>query len=132
MNKIEITINGKTHSFNQGDDSTIKNMPWNDRKQLIEVLEQIKQVEYVDNKSPTKIKPSTSHEITKTSNPASPTKGPIELDQAVKPGEGDVDSIMSRLILEQKSTQKPIPDKSAVIKWMLVVIGIIIAIAVVS
>ncbi len=129
MNVIEITINGKTHTFEEGDVSSIKSMSWNDRKKLIKVLEQVKQVEYIDKESPTKKVPVMAQKTINSVETDSKPNLLNELDGAVKPGKGDVDSIMSRLILEQQSSQTPIPDKGVVIKWMLVIIGVILLIA---
>jgi len=128
MSQIEITINGKTHQFKAGDDRAIKNMPWSERKQLIEILEQIKQVEYVKSQPPVQ-QPNMSAPIVNEpvkSESVSPVK---TYDKSIKPGHGDVDSIMNRLILEEKKHQSTIPEKGVVVKWMLLTIGLFLVIA---
>lgn len=131
---IQITIDGKTHEFKVGDTQAIKDLAWQDRKQLIELLEHIKQAEYVKKSTaPTEPEeplnqPVIAAKPTMQSQPKSndPKMG---IDAEVKPGQGDVDSIMSRLILEEKKHQTTIPDRGAAIKWILIAFGIIILIA---
>ena len=129
MSKIEITINGKTHTFEAGDPNAIKDMPWQERKELIGILEQIKQVEYVDNKPALEKQGLSILTTEKQINPISSATATPAYDKAVKPGQGDVDSIMNRLIMEEKKHQSTVPDRGPVIKWMLAVIAVIMVLA---
>jgi|GEM_PF-1375603 len=153
---ILIKINGKVHRIIKGDTQAIKKMPWKDRKQLVELLEEIKQAEFIkpkntdgtssdaslepsssvsdipSNKSrdtATKISQSTIDSIHSTDSKHKPQK----LDPQVKSSEKDVDDLMARLILEQKQNNhhQSVPDKSSVIKLLLIVFVIIIALAVI-
>ena len=129
---IKITIDGKTHEFMSGDHQAMKNMAWQDRKKLIDLLETIKQAEYV--------KEAKSPEIETEKLTSTPTIDPEfktnknnsdQPDHTVKPGQGDVDALMNRLILEDKKHQSNIPDKSVVIKWMLIILAVVLLIAVI-
>lgn len=150
--EITITVNGKTHQFKAGDLAAFKSIPWSERKQLIDLLESIKQAEFVqaDNKP--------THEVTldSTFNQNSPTdstavrqhvrkpspndqftpKGtPLhnpQLDPQIKASEQDVNDLMHRLIVEQKKHHKSIPDKSIVIKLLLAVFVVIILVAMIT
>lgn len=148
MNKdqITITINDKTHQFKAGDVDAMRDLPWPERKQLIDLLENIKQAEYVkpadaNFSSPASlgsknqsyggnqaIKSTTKQPIIKPSKPAAQTNA-AKLDPSIKASDKDVDDLMNRLILEQKGSHQPVPDKSSVIKLLLLVFAIIIALA---
>ena len=144
--QITITINDKTHQFKAGDVDAMRDLPWPERKQLIDLLENIKQAEYVKsadaNFSPTTspgsknqsygsdqaINSTTKQQVIKPPTPASQTNA-AKLDPAIKASDKDVDDLMNRLILEQKGSHQPVPDRSTVIKLLLLVFAIIIALA---
>jgi len=143
-NQITITINGVTHKFQSGDVDAIRDLPWSERKQLIELLENIKQAEYVQAEQPTELSidaglnsssnaapqslsKTTATQVNQSSKPPQPD--PVKLDPETKTSEKDVDDLMTRLILEQKQNHQPVPDKSSVVKLLLIVFAIIIALA---
>lgn len=147
-NQITITINDKTHRFNVDDVEAIRALPWSERKQLIDLLENIKQAEYVKsadtnfsataspvsknqpNGTDQPIISTNKQQVIKPSKPASQTNA-AKLDPEIKASEKDVDDLMTRLILEQKSSHRPVPEKAAVIKWVLLVFAVIIGLALV-
>ena len=140
-NLITITINGVTHEFQTGDVTAMRDLPWSERKQLIALLENIKQAEYIQaaEQSETNAGNNSSsdrapqNQINNLTTQVNPTSEPHQLDPEIKTSERDVDDLMARLILEQKQNNKhqPVPDKSSVIKLLLVVFAIIIALAVI-
>ncbi len=150
MSEIKITISGVTHTFNSDAENSIKEMPWDDRKKLIALLESIQQAEYIkpvksniraaltkphkrDEKNEQtqqaklirerlkKTKPSATVDQSKASH--------TQLDLHVKASKNDVSDLMNRLILEEKQHHKPIPEKAAVIKILLVIFVVIILLA---
>ncbi len=143
---ITITIAGKTHHFSQGDFEWFKSLPWSERKQLIELLENIKQAEYV--KKPTesddaviKHQPDSKTINSEAGNHVS-SRMPMGkhsskvhdeagFDSTVKKSDQDVDDLMQRLIIQEKQHHKPIPDKSAVMKLILGVFVVVFILAVV-
>lgn len=153
-NKITITINGVTHQFQTGDIQAMRNLPWSERKQLIELLESIKQAEFVNaaqsSETTSAIESATSQQQVTLNNSVetepkklkstakSPNKNQYvkqnishspkapQLDPSIKASDKDADDMMQRLILEQQKDQQRIPDKSAVIKVMLIVFAVII------
>ena len=143
-NQITITINGVTHKFQTGDVDAMRDLPWSERKQLIELLENIKQAEYVQAEKPTELSTDAGFNSNSSPIPQSLTKNTatqvnqsskppqfdaVKLDPEIKASEKDVDDLMTRLILEQKKKHQPIPDKSSVIKLLLLVFAIIIVLA---
>ncbi len=145
-NDITIIIEGKTHHFNQGDTESFKSLPWSERKQLIELLEGIKQAEYI--KQPagpqvddTREKESVSRTINGSAVQAGLDPNPINHQQAgnpadagfdasVKKSDKDVDDLMQRLIIQEKQHHKPIPDKSTVMKLLVGMFVVIFVLAV--
>lgn len=137
---ILIRINDKTYKLNPNNLSSLKAMPWEARKELINLLEQVKQAEYVKpQKQPADDEPKSKHDAsavisTEVKRPetkpviASKQQKPT-LDKSVKPSDSDVDDIMNRLILEQKSTHQTVPDKSSVYKWFLILFIVIVLLA---
>ncbi len=151
--EVLIKLNGKVHRINKANPASITKMDWEDRKQLIDLLENIKQAEYVKEvESSEDIKSSSSISLdllekkqsdvmkTKQENvqqrgiqtPQNTSQlGTQKLDPEIKASEKDVDDIMARLILEQNqsNTHQPVPEKSVVIKLLFIVFAIIIALA---
>ncbi len=149
-NDITIKINGQTHQFNTDDTEVIRKLPWQERKQLIELLEKIKQAEYIKpakndgveqgvknathnslNKAPvdsSALKVNKTHQL-ETNLRAVDVTSEKKLDPAIKPSEADVDGIMKRLILEQKKQHPTVPDKSIVVKWLLIIAVVITVLA---
>ena len=147
MSEIKITINGTTHTFNNGDEPSVKDMPWSDRKKLIDLLERIKQAEYIkkpelNEQSPDKQTTSDGDQLkadqirqrlkqAKANKTNIPPKNVMpSLDPSIKASENDVSDLMNRLILEEKQHHKPVPDKSMVVKLFLVIFVVIILLAV--
>lgn len=117
---ISITINGKTHQLRLDDPEGIKSLPWEDRKQLIKVLEVIHQAEHVkkpDSQAVTPIRPDIKPDR------------PVANKKTATASSQDIDVLMSQLIIEDRKNQTPIPDRSVAIKWMLAIILVIIVLS---
>ena len=102
------------------DPESIKRIPWDERKQLIAVLDAVKQAEHVSKpkiRAVTPIQPKTTQS---TEQPARP---------AAKASAQDIDALMSQLIIEDRKNQPHIPDRSVVIKWMLLIIVVIVVLS---
>jgi len=122
---ISISINGKTHRFNLNDPEGIRQIPWEDRKQLIGVLDAIRQAEHVKQPKQPNIR------AVAPIKPADKTTGQAarQTQTAAQNKPEDIDVLMSQLIIEDRKNQTPIPDRGVVIKWMLVIFAIIVIIS---
>ena len=119
---ISISINGKTHRINIDDPAAISRIPWEDRKQLIQVLEAIRQAEHVrptPDKSVKTVQSTQVPALKSVSKPAKPGKVPQAHAE-------DIDVIMSQLIIEERKNRTQIPDRGVVIKWMLIIFAVIV------
>lgn len=139
---ISITINNQSHHFKSNDIEAMRKLPWSERKLLIELLENIKQAEFV---KPVKEPVFEDANFDEPEEPAIDSsivlskkitdKNSLKnvrtktLDSQVKPSDADVDDLMSRLIVEQKQSSSSVPDKSAVYKWLLIVFAVIFGLA---
>jgi len=121
---VSITIGGKTHTFSVNDEAAIKDLAWQDRKQLIGLLEKIKQAEYIKKTEP----PADANTQLPSVNvkPPNQPQSTTKTEDVTQLGQGDIDAMMSRLIIEEKKNQVQIPDKTTAIKWILLVTLIII------
>ena len=129
---INITIAGKSYQINPQDKASIAQIPWQERKKLIELIEVIKQAEHVNTKSVDSIEEvkSAATVLPKPQRLVVPQKGasPIEKilgDGSRAPAKDDADLIMQQLIMEQKGGSK-IPEKKEVYKWMVGIFAVII------
>ncbi len=125
---------------------SFKALPWNERKQLIELLEDIKQTEYVKKPAVSDAAEATSNATVRVANhdggmtpdlnPNVPDNKLADkqsdsgFDPSVKKSEQDVDDLMQRLIIQEKQHHQPIPDKSSVMKLLLGVFVVILLLAV--
>jgi hypothetical protein len=127
--QVTITINGKSHQLNTADPESIRRLPWEDRKQLIGVLEHIKQAEYVQqSKAPETPRPYLMAVKTTPQTDAVAASETASLKSTAKAPE-DVDVLMSQLIIEDRKNRTQIPDRVVVVKWMLVILAVIIGLS---
>lgn len=106
---ITFIVNGNTYSLCSTDLEKIRNIPANDRAQLITFLEVIKRQDRLQHEA-------VQHAVTGgQSHPvaSSPTPKPERL------GSGDVDALMARLVAEEKNDRKPGLTQLSVYKFML-------------
>ena len=115
QSKITFIINGNTYSLRAGDPEAISAIPGPERRQLIALLEAVKQQEIqaqaVAQRALDKAR-LDSRARSDASRPADPVAGPGRL------GRGDVDALMARLVLEEKRGKKPLPTRQVLYKWI--------------
>lgn len=112
---ITITINDKTYSLCASDVDAIRNIPGTDREQLVTLLEAVKKQE-------NQAQVSNQHVAEPSQTAATGSGFSNSLDHqninAEHLGNGDIDALMARLIMEEKSTQKPGLTKQSIYKWV--------------
>lgn len=117
---ITFVINGKTFSLRAGDSAAIGAIPEAERQQLITLLEAVRQQE------------ERSRAIARRAvdNAAMAARGTVSGQHSpARPerlGSGDVDALMARLVMEEKTSRKPAPTKQAMYKWVLGVAGVLL------
>jgi hypothetical protein len=122
--ELSITIGGTQYPIDLNDLSSLTTIPWKDRKMIIEVLEKIKQAEHIQpepKRAPESMPTKRSKPVVQDSQ--------FKNSNVIKSNE-DPDAIMQQLIIQQQN-QHNIPDKSTVVKWMLVVFIIIMLLMIV-
>lgn len=134
---ITFTINGKTFRVRADALEALRLIPAAERQQLIELLEAIRRQEPEPGaavarpvagaapaaaSAPVAVAAALPAAVMKNTAPAPATgvvlpaataSPPVE-----KPGKGDVDDLMKRLIMEERSKQKPLPQAKTVYLWM--------------
>ena len=104
---ITIIINENSYTLSTTDAEAIKGIPASDRQTLIALLESVKQQDALIQ--------------TTNQRPTSSPQTDIQDDQlngTERMGEGDIDALMARLIMEEKSRQKPGLTKQSMYKWV--------------
>lgn len=127
---IAIAIGEYRYQLDLDDKASIQAMPWNERKKLIEVLEVIQQVDHV---KPTEPVESTPNETVQSPKPVAQTSDHTTsqktvLDAEVKKSDADIDTVMSRLLVES-GPRRQIPDKGQAYKWLGITTVVIILLA---
>lgn len=120
---ITIIINDKTYSLCASDVEAIRNISDTDRQQLITLLEAVKQQENQTQASNQNVAASSQTAATTSEFSNTIDYRNINAEQL---GNGDVDALMARLIMEEKSKQKPGLTKQSIYKWVAGIAGIII------
>lgn len=152
---ITMVLNGNTYRLNANDRESIGKLSKEDKQQLLALLEAIKQEEKLSEaavqQALNKAKLSTSNSasilcaapnstgqanmdgLAKDNSANGGTISPQGTDSPQgKPerlGAGDVDALMSRLILEEKQNQKPGMTSATIYKWAAGIVVAIVAIA---
>jgi hypothetical protein len=119
---ISISINGKTHRIDIKDPEGIRQIPWEDRKHMIAVLDAIRQAEHVKQPSQPDIR-AVAPIKTANQTTGQTTRKP---EAAAHNKPEDIDVLMSQLIIEDRKNQTQIPDRVVVIKWMLLIFAVIV------
>ncbi len=119
---IDITINGKTHQLTADNVEAMKQIPWSERKALIQLLEAIKQAEHVVKPKPESELPAVQRSMTRIKQA---TEQPPKLDPGVKKSAADVDDIMNQLLMQQPQ-KSSVPDKQVVYKWFLIIFVVVV------
>ena len=118
-------VNGNTYSLSAGDTQAIRAISAEDRRQLIALLEAVKEQERLSQAAVQAVanQVGIGPEATLTSAPASPS--PERL------GGGDVDALMARLIMEEKRNKKPPISSGSLYKWLGVTLALVVLLVVI-
>lgn len=117
QSKITFIVNGNTYSLRASDSAAIRDIPADQRQQLIALLEAVK---VQDSLSSAAVN-SAVERAKGRAQPASNSPGTVTVDtpQPQVPerlGRGDVDALMARLVLEEKHQRKTGPTKQGIYK----------------
>lgn len=127
--QVTIVLANKRFDINLRDKASIQAMPWKDRKQLIDLLETIKQAEHIKRQVQTPKEESKVKTVQQIHTQDLNTKP--QLDPAIKPSEADIDSMMERFVMEGQKDRPKIPDKNSIYKWLIIVLAAILLLAIV-
>lgn len=123
MNQRAITfiINGTTYRLSAGDSSAIRSMLESDRAELVALLEAVRVQDAV----------SKNAIDAATARMAAPMDRAQHIPKAERLGNGDVDALMARLVLEEKGSQKPGLTKRGVYKGVAIFAAIVFIVIVI-
>lgn len=114
---ITFIINGTTYRLCASDTEAIRNIPATDRQHLLRLLEQVK---YQESLSPAVVQQGADKAEVYSRSAANVPAAGIQPGQKElkpeRPGSGDIDALMARLVLEDKRNRKPALTKSAIYK----------------
>lgn len=123
---ITIVIAGNTYTLRSGDLKSLRNMPAQDRDQLIDLLEALKAQRE-------KTERLVQNALAKNTVNRASARGASNANQtapAERLGKGDVDAIMARLIAEEKQRQKPGLKRATIYKFAAAIIVIIVLLSI--
>ena len=129
---ITFILNEKTYSLRATDSHAIRQIPSDDRQQLISLLEAVKQQD-------TLAQQAVDQAVTRAKSGyqagnGSPTAGDPSAPPRANPerlGSGDVDALMARLVMEEKLSQKPGLTKQGIYKFLAWSAAVIVLLVVV-
>lgn len=123
---ITVVIDGNTYTLQVSDLQGIRDMPADDRSQLIRLLEVVKAQHE-------KSQRLVQEALLKTASAATAGDTAVAAEQAApakeRMGKGDIDQLMARLIAEERQQQKPAIQKSTIYKIVAVLVGIIVVLS---
>ncbi len=124
-------LNGNTYRLLPTDSDAIRQIPKADRQQLIELLEAIQQQDRLSQAAVQQAATKTSQTAaitTAKTNPASATTAttPTQQTPPERLGEGDIDDLMTRLIMEEKGNKKPQLTPQTIYLWAGGILAVII------
>lgn len=131
MNRPNVTvvIAGNTYTLRADDPQGLRNMPADDRDQLIRLLEALK-AQRDNSQRLAQAALARSVDNTVADQPAANT------DLGTRPGErlgeGDIDTIMARLIMEERQQRKPGLTPATIYKFAAAIIVVIALLSVFS
>jgi hypothetical protein len=116
---ITFILNDKTYRLCATDSHTMRELPAADREQLITLLEALKQQDLLARQA---VEQAVARAKTgQTTAAGESTTGTQPQQKTLKPerlGSGDVDALMARLVMEEKSSQKPTLTKQGLYKFI--------------
>jgi hypothetical protein len=124
---ITVVIAGNTYSLRVDDPKSLRDMPADDRDQLIAVLDALK----VQRDKSLRVAQAA---VARSSGIGTVAQSAVAEAQGAQPGErlgkGDVDAIMARLIMEERQKQKPGLQRSTIYKIAAAIVVLIILLSV--
>jgi hypothetical protein len=121
--KITFVINGKTFSLRASDAQAIRDVPAADRQQLIVLLEAIKQQDVLAQAA---VQNAVDRAIIPLDGPENKGTPDHKVPKPERLGSGDIDALMTRLIMEEKRDKKPGLTSRGLVKWVVGLTGAII------
>lgn len=114
---ITLIIDGNTYILNPKDKAGIARLPSGDRQQLVTLLEAIQQYEQQRRAVARKAEVQAN---------AAASLANTQQEEKQRLGDGDIDQLMAKLALEEKSNRKPGPSRQGLFKWLGITVGVII------
>jgi hypothetical protein len=129
---ITFILNDKTYRLCATDSHAMRELPVAERQQLITLLEALKQQDTLARQA---VEQAVARAKTgQTTAAGESNSGTQPQQKTVKPerlGSGDVDALMARLVMEEKSSQKPGLTQRGIYKIIAWVAAVIIALIVI-
>lgn len=124
---ITVVVAGNTYSLRADDPRSMRDIPANDRDQLMGVLEALK-AEY--DKSQRVAQAALARSSGAGAAAPRAVGGALNTQSGERLGKGDVDAIMARLIMEERQQQKPGLQRSTIYKFAAAIVVLIILLSV--
>ena len=121
---VIVIINKKPYTLDVNSADILATMPDEDRQQLIQIFEVIKNQAHSTQASTGTVAESsiqTKPVIPNTTNTSSPQSNNLDRLHS-----GDADAVMAQLIMEEELNKKPAPSKQSIHKWMIIVAIVVI------
>lgn len=131
--RITFVIKDNTYSIDAADEAAIRNIPVEDRRHLINLLEAVKRQHSLSLARVSNVLDKTT--ISPVSIPGKTAAAAHNPSAAINPtrlGSGDIDALMARLAVEEKRTRKPVVTRTGIYKitaGFLLLIFILVLIA---
>ena len=116
---VIVIINKKPYTLNLADNKSLHQIPVEDRRQLVTLLEKIKQL---DAPVPAIARQRTAASETSQVTTSYPVNKSVNAERLHS---GDADAVMAQLIMEDQLNKKPPLTKQAIHKWLAVVMAVI-------
>lgn len=126
---ITVVIDGNTYTLQADDLQGMRDMPGSDRSQLIKLLEVLKAQH---EKSQRLVQDALNKQTLESAapamgNPSATSSGPAPARERMS--KGDIDELMTRLIMEERQQQKQGLQSGTIYKFIAVVVGVIIVLS---
>ncbi len=128
MPESEITfiINGKNYRLSANNQEAIRQIPRQDREQLVALLEAVK----IQHRLAASAVQQAAAKVGVVDTAPNYAANEVAANStAIKPerlGKGDVDDLMARLIMEEKRNKKPGLTQQTIYKWAAGIIAVIV------
>ena len=121
---VIVIINKKPYTLDVNNADILASMPDEDRQQLIQILEVIKNQEHSRQASTGTVAETLLK--TKPVTPNSTNTFSSQSNNLDRLHSGDADAVMAQLIMEEELNKKPATSKLSIHKWMIIVAIVVI------